>query len=548
MSRPPRPARPLVLVAVLLSAALVSAAEPPIVTASGTVMVPMRDGVKLATDVWLPENAGPGPWPVLMARTPYNKNALKPGPGGRGPLVVVAQDCRGRFGSEGRNVAFEPDGWGERRDGYDTCAWLLKQPWCNGKIGTIGGSAVGITQVLLAGAEAPGVVCQSIDVAAGNLYEVCFDGGAWNQNLVEGWLQGAQWDPANLAEWQSHPTYDDYWRVGDAIAVAERTTPAGLFTGGWYDIFSRQTIAIFRARQERGGPGARGNQRLVMGPWGHGRGRRVGELEFPENAAGLPAIFGGLAWERHWLLGEANGVMDTPPVHYYLMGAIGEADAPGNVWLQSPAWPPPTSRPASLYPTRDGSLVRAAPTEPLALTYPYDPANPVPTRGGRNLLLPAGPMDQRPVEQRRDVLVFTSGPLPEPVAVAGDLEVKLRVSTTARDTDFTAKLTDVYPDGRSMLIVDGIQRLRYRASVEREELATPGEEYAITVRLGPTAIVIAAGHRLRLALSSSNAPRFQPNPNTGGPIFGGPPPEVAENTIHAAELVLPILPRRDADA
>ncbi len=531
---------PLLLVAALpFGLRRVSAAAPaPVITETGTVMLPMRDGVKLSTNVFIP--AGDGPFPVLLARTPYNKEGIRPPGGGALPMVVVVQDVRGRFASEGANIAFEPDGWGERRDGYDTCEWVLSQPWCNGKIGTYGGSALGITQILLAGAEAPGVVCQTIEVACGSLFHASYEGGAWRQALCEGWLRTAMWDPANLTLWHDHPTYDDEWAKVDGLAAAPRTTPAGLFTGGWYDIFSRGTVDIFLARQHNGAPAARGKQRLVMGPWPHGRNRRVGQLTFPENAGDLPAAFRNFAWEQYWLFGANNGVLDTPAVSYYLMGDVDDPDAPGNRWQTAETWPPPDTTPEPWRAAAGGDLVPGA-ADDVDLTFTYDPNHPVPTVGGRNLLLPAGPMDQREVEARDDVLVFTSDEREAPLAIAGDIIARLTVSSTAPDTDFTAKLCDVYPDGRSMLLVDGVRRMRFRDGQLREELMTPGERYEAMIDLGPVAVVIAPGHRLRLSISSSNSPKYQPNRNTGGPMFADEPGVPADNTVHRAELWLPVL-------
>jgi putative CocE/NonD family hydrolase len=252
-------------------------------------------------------------------------------------------------------------------------------------------------------------------------------------------------------------------------------------------------------------------------------------------------------WFDHYLKGEDNGVPNDPPVTYYVMGAVGEANAPGNEWRTADHWPVPAAE-SRYYYHADGSLTPEPPTEDQASrTYTFDPAKPVPTLGGAELFPPAGPTDQRPGENRPDVLVFTTPPLEKPLEVTGRLRAHLWVSSSAVDTDFTANLTDVYPDGRSMLVTDGIIRARHRNSCERDDLLKPGEVVEVDIDLWSTSLIFNAGHRIRVALSSSNSPRFQPNPNTGEAF----PPEgskgvPAENTIyfdaaHPSHVVLPVV-------
>jgi putative CocE/NonD family hydrolase len=349
---------------------------------------------------------------------------------------------------------------------------------------------------------------------------------------------------------RAHPTFDDYWRAWDANARAEQVTVPAVFVGGWYDIFQQGTIDAFAARQERGGEGARGRTKLIMGPWTHGVGRsQAGELSYPDNAARAPGVLNEANWLLHWLKGVDNAVEQAPAVTYYTMGAAGEPGAPGNEWRQVERWPVPATA-TTYYLQPDGTLATDVPPNTgQPREYAYDPANPVPTRGGNNLTIPAGPMDQRPVEGRADVLVFTTEPLAAPIEVTGPLTARLWVSSSAPDTDFTVKLTDVYPDGRSMLVADGVRRMRFRNGFERAEPMTAGQVYPVTITFGSTSLVFNKGHRVRVAISSSNAPRFEPNANTGAPWSAGQATQVARNTVYVdrdrpSQVVLPVVGAR----
>ena len=238
-----------------------------------------------------------------------------------------------------------------------------------------------------------------------------------------------------------------------------------------------------------------------------------------------------LRFFAHWLKDEKNGVPDDKPVHYYVMGDPEDPKAPGNFWRAADNWPPP-SKPTHFYFHLDGSLARALPTEDGNRTYKYDPHDPVPTVGGQNLNIPKGPMDQRKVESRPDVLLFTTDTLPEPIEVTGRIRARLYIESDCPDTDFTVKLTDVYPDGRSMLVTDGILRARFREGFTNEVFMEPGKVYELTVDLWSTSIIFNRGHKIRVAISSSNDPRFDPNPNTGKPFRADKETRVATNTLH----------------
>lgn len=516
-----------------------------------TVMVPMRDGVRLATDIYFPE--GEGAFPVILLRSPYDRKIAEgiAQDAARRGYVMVVQNTRGRFGSEGENLPFETDGWGRLRDGEDTVEWIARQPWCNGKIGTWGGSALGITQYLLAGTGTRKVACQHITVGAPSLYDgVVYWGGVFRKAMVEDWLRISAFSPEALRRWIAHPTYDAYWRERDFSQRYRYANAPAIHIGGWYDIFAQGTIDAFVGMQYRGGPGARGKQKLVMGPWTHGVFQdRAGELVFPKAQNPPTTAHGMWNWFDHYLKGVDNGVDREPAVTYYVMGDVTDPNAPGNEWRTADRWPPVDAKPTPFYLHPDRTLATQPPSPGGSLSYTYDPSNPVPTVGGPRLTLPAGAMDQRRIEGRPDVLVFTSEPLREPLEVTGRVKVILWASSDAPDTDFVAKLCDVYPDGRSYNICESILRARFREGFSREKLMRPRMVYRFEIDLWSTSIVFNRGHRLRVHITSSNAPAFDPNPNTGEPLRASDRVRTARNTIYMdpkrpSHILLPVVPNQ----
>ena len=513
-----------------------------------THMVPMRDGVRLATDVYLP--SGEGSWSTVLARTPYGRFKIDE-LNSRG-YVVVTQDWRGYGGSDGVKIPFESDGWGELQDGYDTVEWIANQTWSNGNVGTWGGSALGITQNLMAGSYPPHLVCQHILAAASDMYsQMFFQGGVLRKSMVEAWwgIHGTQ---EHLADLLSHPNYDSRWNLMDSDKRVGGMNYPGLHVGGWYDIFSQGTVNAFSERQYGGGPGSKGNQKLVMGPWWHGGFTTTtqGELTFPSDSLYSDLWPDSIRLYDYWLKGIDNGYVDEPAIRYYIMGDVDDLGAPGNEWRSADEWPIPYSN-FSLYLTEDGLRRQCGPD--ATRSYVYDPKKPVPTIGGPNLVLPAGPMDQRSVEKREDVPVYSTEPLEVPVEITGRIYVQLFASSSCPDTDFMAKLTDVYPDGRSMLVLDGAIRARHRNSMETEEFMDVGNVYEFWIDLWSTSIVFNKGHRIRLAITSSNDPRFDPNPNTGHPFRADGEVRIANNTVHMgvshpSRVILPLTgPDSDCD-
>ncbi len=517
-----------------------------------TYMIPMRDGTRLATDVYLPE--GEGPWPTILIRTPY----------GRGNLpefvswgyAVVSQDWRGFGGSGGEKKLFEPDGWGELQDGYDTVEWITEQDWSDRKVGTWGYSYPGAVENLMAGSYPPNLICQNIRNAASDLYSQGFYPGGVFEKWNEHWHN--QNAPEDIGRALSHPNYDSYWDLMNSETRSSGMTYPGFHIGGWYDMFSQGTINAFTERQHNGGPGSAGNQKLVMGPWTHkGCGQlggfvstTQGELTYPANSQYTDDLSDTKMFFDYWLKGIDNGYTEIPTVRYYVMGDVDDPDAPGNEWKSADDWPVPYTN-FSLYLSQNKLVEQPRPES--SCTYSYDPGNPAPTLGGRvypAYIQTAGPRDQRSVEQREDVLAYTTDPLPVPVEVTGRIYVQLFASSSCPDTDFMAKLTDVYPDGRSMLVADAAIRARHRNSMETEEFMEPGEVYEFWIDLWSTSIVFNKGHRIRVDITSSNYPRLDPNPNTGHPDGET---NVAENTIHTGttyptRIILPLAgPDSDGD-
>jgi len=513
--------------------------------------VPAPDGTPLATDVYLPLLGSS--WPVILVRTPYGKNGVHDTCAAANVLgyACVAQDTRGRFESGGEDTVFRDDG----PDGRATLEWLEGQSFCNGNVGTLGGSALGITQYMMA-PDAPAILtCQVPVFATADLYHgAFFQGGALRYSLVYNWLDG-QGSLGALPVFLEHRLWDPWWAQATPLLHPGEVQVPTLHVAGWYDIFLRGNLDAFSAWQDWGGRDARGRQNLVVGPWTHGYDpgdTTAGQLEYPRNSELDPVLL-TLAFLDHWTKGKHNGVEDWPAVRVYLMGAVGEEGAPGNVWVDLDRWPPglPSQR---LYLTAAGELSWTPPPAG-EVELVADPSDPVPTLGGANLFpnlevdgrpMGSGPWDQRPVEQRADVLSFTTPVLGSPVTVMGPVKARLWVLPDTPDLDLSVRLTDVYPDGRSMLVIDGIARARFRCGDDRECFLTPGVPAEIEVDLWSTAIAFNAGHRIRVDIAGSNWPRFEVNPNDGGSLDEPPEegvvahPRLLTGATHPSSLELPV--------
>lgn len=515
------------------------------------VRVRMRDGVRLCTNVFRPDVEGRVP--ALLVRTPYGKGTdlaaaylpfLKAG------YAVVVQDVRGRGHSEG---AFRPLEQ-EVNDGHDTLAWIAAQPWSNQRVGMVGASYLGIVQWKAALSGSPYLRAISPAVAGCDEFEDRFysKGGAMKLGHRLSWLAAnlrlpqipepkfeeyVRHLPLRTSDraatgreidfWQAalnHPVYDDYWRsISTRAQIAKVRVPALIFAG-WYDNFAENDLEAFRLLREMGREAG-----IVVGPWPHNIPSTFPGLDFGKEA-NFPVRALQLAWFDRWVKEDpkASAEGTGPRVRVFVMGA--------NRWKEMQQWPPP-AEPLRFYLSGGGRLAPAVPPKRNgADSFVYDPRNPVPTMGGavccNPKIFPWGPMDQRPLEARKDVLVYTSAPLEDELEISGPVRAVLWVSTTAPDTDFTAKLIDVWPDGRAINLCDGILRLRYRESLERTVPAKPGQVYRVTIEAGVTSHLFRKGHRVRLHVSSSNFPRFDRNPNTGRPIADETGQRRARQTVY----------------
>ncbi len=543
------------------------------------IRVPMRDGATLATDVYLPD--AEGSFPVVLQRTAYYKTHYYAGFPEHG-MALVVQDCRGRYDSDGEHRPFID----EANDGADTLDWLAKQPWCNGRVGMFGDSYLAAVQLALAPSGNPMLVALNPRFMAGDCWKhAYYIDGVFSLALTWSWLafecasrvsQAAlmpRFDvPALLRHLPlltmdeasghapvaayrdavQHDRYDAYWeRVNFRKDMSGYRAPA-LITGGWYDNYAAETFAMFNTLREQAPTlDLRDSHRLLIGPWTHGMNgvTTLGELDFGEDA--LRENDHTFQWLNALLKGGTPADVLPAPIRLFVMGL--------NQWRDEQEWPLARTRYTDFYLRAGGGLSTDTPAAGATPDgYTYDPADPVPTYGGNHSVGPynpglyehalPGPYDQRRTEVRPDVLTYTSEILAEDTEVTGPVVVKLYASSSARDTDFVARLTDVYPDGRSINITEGAIRARFRDDIWGEpKLMQPGEIYAFTIDLQATSNVFKAGHRIRVDVTSSNFPLLNRNLNTGNDPATDTEMQVAEQTIycdadHPSHVVLPIIP------
>ncbi|MBF6559307.1 MAG: CocE/NonD family hydrolase [Candidatus Binataceae bacterium] len=565
----------------------------------------MRDGCVLKGDIYRPDT--PERLPVLLNRTPYDKkfplisaltlDAVRAAQRG---YNVVFVDCRGRFASEGTFTCFVD----EPRDGYDTIEHLARQPFADGKVGTFGASYMGATQWLAAAERPPSLKAMVPSITASDYHNGwTYQGGAFALFFNVSWLMTALGLPRLLREretnpaagpelgrvmssidtmrdqmdflplkefplfragapyffdWLEHPNNDAYWRKLCIEESYDKIDVPALNLGGWYDIFQGGTIRNYLGMKARGAGDAARRQRLMMGPWNHALPlpSLVGQVDMGFRASPISVDLDGqqLEWFDYWLKGKANGAAEGAPVNLYVMGR--------NDWREEKEWPLPGTewrryylhsrgRANSAY--GDGALATDTPGAEPPDSYLYNPLSPVPTMGGGLCCypnsVPGGAFDQAAVEHRADVLVYSTEPLAEDLEVTGPVKLTLYASSSAPDTDFTAKLVDVGPCGFARNLTDGIIRARVRESQSDPTLITPGKVYEFNIDMWSTANLFKAGHRIRLEVSSSNFPRFDRNPNTGHDLFADAETRPALQTVmhersFASHLTLPVIPAR----
>ncbi len=546
----PRRAARLAVLGLLLIAPFAVAETAPSVDSDRALelMVPMRDGVRLATSVFLP--AGDGPWPAVVQRTPYNKasaSATSSHYTSHG-FALVAQDQRGRFASEGEYQPHE----NELADGYDTVEWTASQTWSDGKVGISGASALGIAANLAAAADPPHLVAAYVTVAPESLfYEGRFIGGVFKEADTGNWMRGQGVGEDAVLAYKKRVVLDQHWQDKDFVFLRHRVDIPIYNVGGWYDLFLHGTLDNFRYLEDWGREGARGNQKVLVGPFGHGA--LQGDLEYP-GAGSWRDSDEELRWFDYWLKGIDNGIMSEPKIRYYQRAAAKKgAFSSKNGYRTADSWPPNSVVKTRYYLGAAGKLGPSAPTVADSATrYRFDPAKPAPTFGGSNLTLPIGPIDQRKVGDRDDYLRFETAVLDSDLVLTGPVEVELWASTDGPDTDFMVKLVDVYPDGYEALVIDTAIRTRYRHGRRAQDIRmmTPGVPEKLIVDLWHTGLTVEKGHKLAVHVTSSNSPRFEVNPNTGeAPGESTRPPRVATNTIfhdaaRPSAIVLPVMEPR----
>lgn len=517
--------------------------------------IPMRDGQRLSAYLYFPQ--GNGPWPVLYeqryadlrgagTRQSYARLA-------KAGFVVCAENFRGAGQSEGTWVGYRALGWGELRDGYDTVEWLASQPWSTGKIGTFGSSQAGFAQNFLAVTQPPHLTAQYMIDTGLSLYQEGYRIGGTTRPVRFKGMDAVCREPAHnralVAEWFQHPTFDDYWKQEDCSRHFDKMNVPCFTIGSWFDFMNVGSIESYRGRQHRAGPNSRGFQQLLIGPWLHGgylgkNSNVVNELKFPENAK-FDAEAHLIRWFDYWLKGRDNQIDRDPAVKYYVMGAVDEAGAPGNVWRETNDWPVP-STPTGYYLHKDQSLTVALPgSDTDVVTYQADPLHPVTIPNPRGF---PGAADARKVEEQSEVRTFTTEPLGYPVEWTGIVKAELFVTSSAKDSDFIVRVSDVYPDGRSILLIDYVRRGRYREGYEREVFFEPGKVEKVAFDVGWISQIFAAGHRIRVTVTSTGAPFYEPNPNTGEPLTEEWPEKsevstigLQVNTKHASRVIAPLV-------
>jgi putative CocE/NonD family hydrolase len=548
------------------------------------VPVPMRDGVRLFADVYLPDATGP--FPVIVTRMPYDKQSdygMMPALGrfwARQGYAYVAQDVRGRYKSEGRFGRVD-----EVSDGYDTIDWIAKQSWCNGTIGATGESYYAYTSWAAAVGQHPNLKSIAVVNITPDLFQRRFLNGAFRLSAQGGWalthdghedqsLDDVDWwhlplismgKAAGLRDsiftsWISRPVRTEFWNERSFHDKYDRVRIPALHMGGWYDSYPTGTLAGWRGVHEHSpDPQARRQQWVVVGPWDHEHtSAEFADPPAPFTKIGRIDIGTGasttyretlLAFFDHTLKGADNGFDETPPVRVFVIG--------DNAWRYEQEWPLARTQYTPYYFHSEGkahsggggSLEPTPPASQPADSYEYDPADPVVTGLEGSPWERVGALANRSaIADRPDVLTYTTAPLPEALEITGHVTVALYAASTAPDTDFTAALVDVFPDGYAQLIQEGILRASYRESDAQPTPIEPGRIYRYDIDLWATSYVIQPGHRIRVEISSSNFPRFARNLNTGNPFGMSDEIAVATQTIyhdaeHPSHLRLPLIPR-----
>lgn len=485
-------------------------------------LIPMRDGVELATDIYLPPDHHQERYPTILLRTPYGKDdsglvSTAKAWAEKENVAVVVQDTRGQGQSKGNDRIFQTDGWGELQDGSDTFDWIISQRWSNGRIATHGGSAIGMTANLLDGAVTnTGYMFKILIASPLSLYESFFysPGGVFKKNISENWLA-----------WQSVPRYgvkgyqdilnevkrnykkDVYWDNVDLSARKEFLNVPTYHLGGWFDVFMPGIIDSYHAHVEAG----KAEQNIIIGPWTHSavRKQEQNELIFPENALMYPEAGGGdPAWSNFLAqLKDRPYTVPYPAVTYYVIGDCFNPDTEGNEWRHSTRFPPPEATPLNLF--FDGlGILSPDHTDGSVMNYTFNTETPVPTKCGQNLIINPGPCDISDYSLRDDLLFFSTEPFSSPTEITGAVSLRLKAKVDQIDTDFVAFLVDIYPDNKHYLMIEGSQKARFRHELREEVFINSDEWFTIDISLGYISLMLNKGHRLGLYISNTNYPKY----------------------------------------
>ncbi len=494
-----------------LACASVCADQPAIPPPDRVIEIAMRDGVNLPANVYLPRGKAGTKFPCVLVRHPLGKDCVDPQwlslvSGG---YVLVVQSTRSCCDETGKTIPYISDGWSDDHrpaDGYDTVQWLSSADFCEGSVSTIGVSASGITEFLLAPASPPNLCCQFIEMAPPSMYQYAiYPGGEFRKEQVEGWLQLHR-RHHSVTEWlKGKSRYDAFWGRFNAIDYADQIRVPQLHVGGWFDIFLQGTIDAFFAAQQHSQPEARQKHKLVIGPWGH-RWRytgKLGDFVLKSEQSAPPVNITHQIWLDHHVKGAKNEVTTAPVVQYYVMGPFDGSSSKGNCWRTADSWPPLGAEYNRFFLSSEGQLSpKEGDCKPFSVA--FDTKNPVPTIGGRNLFMPDGPRDLKVLTERKDVAVFMTEELKEDVEVTGRLWANMYLADVEHERDVCLRLLDVWPSGEMYLIAEGISHVMPRGSYESHAK----DPRLVIVDLWSTSMVFARGHRIGLLLSASNYPAY----------------------------------------
>ncbi len=531
--------------------------------------VPMRDGVALSTNIFLP--VGEGPFPALLIRTPYDATAGDNAMWSAHGYAVVKQDVRGRHRSEGEDRPWVH----EKDDGEDTLNWLEQQPWCNGRVAMYGGSYPGATQIAAARTGHAALRCITPTLIGAELYHRTYWGGALRYGRLARWtLRAAPEFPQECIDWAlpvsdtdvlvqgkpvpywsdmlSHPINDELWRRDSLAADVRKLQAPAFIRTGWFDIFIADAFDLYNGfRNQAGSPRAREGTRMIVGPWPHDINQtKVGDVDFGEGGKIVDLMEQEISFIDHFTKEDTDAPLPAAPIRIFVMGA--------DQWRDECEWPLARTQWTRLYLASEGGANSANGDGRIAITpsgppdyFDYDPANPVPTLGGAWDFNNIGLKDQRSLDHRHDILAYTSLELSEPMEVTGPVSAELYISSSAPDTDFTVKLVDIAPDGRALGVTDGIVRARYRNDNPSGDFLQSDTVYKLTIHCPPTAYLFRKGHRVRVQISSSNFPVFARNLNTEAVYGTEADLRIARQTVHHTPdypscIILPVIPNENS--